>query len=488
MPLSARLVLVFVGLLTACGSRPPLPAPEHPLVRTLEAPELAKPPPLTAADPEHIEVASESAKLPNGLTLLVATQKHLPYVALSFATRGAGRFDGVCSPELLRLTARAVVEGGTIWTDGSVVEPLRVHGRGVDFEVAADHTHFDLSVLRESLPAGLTVLARTVQKPSFSGGLDPVRVHELDALKSSSDGVDSQLVKLGAAGSYGDDFAAQLVPSKLDAVREASDAAIRRCYEESIAPETSALIAVGDITLAELRELATPHFMSWPGTGRSLGAPAAAPEPTSNGLQVHWLVAGDSAQSRVVLLQPAPTQHQPDDEVPFALLSEIAVGATRSRSNNTLRHDRGVTYGLQPELIHGRSVGLLLVKVSFEINATADAIRSLLQTLEELQNKPVSETELKDAKRRFLYRVAFRVGSHEGLAKYLGELFSQGKDVSWLGQLERSLAAIQPADLQRVAKRYLRPGDTDLGVYGDWAMRNQLAFLGRVTTYRAALE
>jgi hypothetical protein len=39
-----------------------------------------------------------------------------------------------------------------------------------------------------------------------------------------------------------------------------------------------------------------------------------------------------------------------------------------------------------------------------------------------------------------------------------------------------------------VAKQYLRPSDTDLGVYGDSVMENELAFIGRVMTYHAELE
>ncbi|HTU58134.1 MAG TPA: hypothetical protein VMF89_06865, partial [Polyangiales bacterium] len=189
MSLSARLLVASVCLLAACASRTPLPLPEHPLARTVEEPVHAQPPPLTAAAAEQIDVALESATLPNGLTLLVATRRQLPYVALSLATRGAGTFESHCSPEVMQLTARAVVEGGTVWTDGKVVDPLRVHGRGIELEVAPEHTHFDLPVLRDALPAGLTVLARTVQKPGFSGGLDPVRVHEIDSLKRSTDGV-----------------------------------------------------------------------------------------------------------------------------------------------------------------------------------------------------------------------------------------------------------------------------------------------------------
>ena len=75
-----------------------------------------------------------------------------------------------------------------------------------------------------------------------------------------------------------------------------------------------------------------------------------------------------------------------------------------------------------------------------------------------------------------------------GLADYVAELFAQGKGPHWLDQLHSALDAIRPADLQRVAKQYLRPSDTDLGVYGDSVMENELAFIGRVMTYHAELE
>ena len=113
-------------------------------------------------------------------------------------------------------------------------------------------------------------------------------------------------------------------------------------------------------TLDELRALAEPLLGSWPRSGRAADKETPAPDLPSEGLTFHWLVTGDSLQATVVLLQPAPSQRESRDELPFALLAEIAVGPSRSRSNTRLRHEQGVTYGLRPDFIRARNFGMLL--------------------------------------------------------------------------------------------------------------------------------
>jgi hypothetical protein len=54
--------------------------------------------------------------------------------------------------------------------------------------------------------------------------------------------------------------------------------------------------------------------------------------------------------------------------------------------------------------------------------------------------------------------------------------------------LQAALDAVQPADLQRVAAQYLKPEDTNIGIYADSSLEGELAFLGRVQVYRAELK
>jgi zinc protease len=489
---TARVAACFAFLLGgACAARPPLPAPVLPLVASEDTPFRSQRPALPAADPPALP-ATEATTLANGLELRVVRRGGLPTVSVSLVSRAAGRLESCSSAEVVQLTARAVIEGGTRWTDGRIVEPPQVHGEGVNYSVHPDHTRFELSVLREALAGAVEVLARTVRYPAFAGGdLEPVLVSEARALQSASDNSSTLLLRLIATGSFGEPLAQRFVPIRVGEIQAARREAIERCYRQSFGPQHSALIAVGDVTLPELRVLAEPLLGSWAQPAiKEVRAQARAEsaQGRTDGRVVHWIATGDRPQAKVMILQRAPASSAVQDIMAYELLATLAVGSFRSRSNTQLRHDSGLTYGIQRNIIRGRTLGMLVVEADFETGELTRAIEGLLLLLDRLREEPVSAAELEHAKLLVEAELERRVSSNEALAQYASQLFAEGRSPDWLQSQRAALRAVEPTDLQRVARQYLNPRDIDIGVVGGVSLKNKLSGIGQLDTYEAALE
>lgn len=472
------LPLAAAGL--ACGAAPSLPGPVAPLVPTADEPFRSQRPAVAAS--EVIGAGSlpevQEAVLGNGLTLWVTRQPALPYVALSVVARGAGSLNDTTSAELIALTTRAMVEGGTLWTNGEAIDPPSVHGRGVSFAISPSHATFELPVLRPALAGGIEVLARTVHSPAWAGGdLDPIRLAELRWQQEVSD-VSNILMKLTVEGAYGAATAARFQPFDTRVIKSTPLDDVRRCHAAQFRPEQSALIAVGDVTLAEVRELATRAFASWP---RSVGAiGTAAPPRQAAGRQIHFLPTAESQQASLLLLQSAPASDHPQDELPFALLSEVAIGAFRSRANEELRNHSGLTYGLHPRSVRSPSLGLMAVEADIEASEITEAIEQLLGTFEALIAAPVSSDELERARRAYADTIERLASDNTTLANLLAQTFAANRPAHWLRDLPAALAAVTAQDLQRVARAYLDPNDVEIGVAGSATLANRLAFVGRL--------
>jgi len=417
----------------ACSGAPSLPGPMMPLVPTEDEPFRSERPAVAAS--EVIGAGSlpevQEAVLGNGLTLWVTQRPALPYVALSLVARGAG------------------------------------------------HATFDLPVLRPALAGGIEVLARTVLSPAWAGGdLDPIRLAELRWQQNVS-GLGNILMKLTVEGAHGAAAAAaRFEPFDTRAIKSAPFDDVRRCHAAQFRPEQSALIAVGDVTLAEVRELATRAFAAWP---RSVGPiPMTAPPRQSSGRQVHFLPTAEGQQASLLLLQSAPTSDHPEDELPFALLSELAIGAFRSRANEALRHHAGLTYGLRPRSIRSPGLGLMAVQAEVEASEITEAIEQLLGTFEALIASPVSNQELERARSAYADTVERSASGNTSLASLLAQSFADNHSARWLRDLPLALSAITAQDLQRVARAYLNPDDLEIGVAGSATLAPRLAFVGRL--------
>jgi zinc protease len=343
-----------------------------------------------------------------------------------------------------------------------------------------------LRVLDSSLGDGVMILGRTVRAPAFGrGNLDDVRLSELKRMQNASTSLGNGLFEVTLRAALGESVAAQLLGTNMDEVRRSRLEQVERCYRELFRPETSALIAVGDITLAELLPLAEHELGTWQA---ELPRPASPGQPPprhlSNRPRVHFIPQLSNGQSHVVLLQPAPASRAVRDELPFLLLAEIAAGAVSSRANLSLRHEAGITYGVEPRILSGPDLGLLMIEASFETSETVRAVADLQRMLQELRDAPVSEAELSLAKVALLAELERRSHDNQALAHYLASAFAEGRSATWLAALPGAIAAVTASDIQRVARSYLRPRQLEIGIAGPATQAAELEILGELELYR----
>jgi zinc protease len=468
----------------ACGTaRLPLPAPVVPLVSTQDLPLRTHPPQLPAAE---VAAAPEfqTVTLANGLSIWVLQRPGQQHVSLSLVERSLGDLRSTCSAEVTRLTARAIVEGGTIWLNGRTVEPPKINGYGVTWSSHNYGARFNLEVLRKSLDAGVLVLARTLRYPALAAGqLDPVRLMEMKALQNGSS-LRPLLTRLATGKTFGDAFAERYVPTRIELVHKADDAAIIKCYRENVVPDHSALIVVGDVTLAEVRELVSPLLGDWIRSGQPLPPVQKGAALAESGRMIHWVPSDErNPQASVVVVQPAPASEASNDELPFELLAQIAVGSFHSRSNTQLRHGAGFTYGVRPNLLVGPGFGLLTIAAEFETDNTGRAIESVLAMLEDLTKKPVTDGELNEAKQIYIASHNDRIHDDDRLVAWAGQLFELGRSPDWSNRVREQLQTITKEDLLRVAKKYLRPEHVDIAVHGPVRLHSELDAIGDVVPY-----
>lgn len=196
------------------------------------------------------------------------------------------------------------------------------------------------------------------------------------------------------------------------------------------------------------------HQFGWTGDpARPVFIPPAPAVPQYRGLKAPLLVANDAAP-RAYIMEAfrAPALSDPDYPA-FCVLFEIMNGMG-GRFFKTLRIQKGLVYSTQQGYSSRQKDG-----ASFRVNAQVDydkivpALEAIQSVIEELTQKPVSEDELRMAKKHYILGLRDAMQASDGVLS-LGE--------PWLANdlqpmhpqvLQAAIERVTPADVQRVARR-----------------------------------
>lgn len=236
-------------------------------------------------------------------------------------------------------------------------------------------------------------------------------------------------------------------------------------------PDLTTISVVGDLSPERVRSALEASFGSWRATGPKPDAHLMAIPPASGG---HDYIGTAANQVFIRLGQPALSRSNEDYDT-LAVLNQIlgGAGAFESRLWQELRQKRGLVYSVDSSLEAGADRGDLRVELNTSPERVVEAVGIVRQELRRLQDEPVSATELQEAKVRLIGNALLEEASTVGQAKQLLDIAVLRLPPDYYRTLNERFARITSADVQRVARAYLRPQslvEVYAGPSGPWAM------------------
>lgn len=235
-------------------------------------------------------------------------------------------------------------------------------------------------------------------------------------------------------------------------------------------PDLTTIAVVGDVTPDRVRRAVQAAFGGWTNDGPT---PSTAQPPLPAPHLAHAYVGTDANQVFVQLGQPAVARSSRDYDT-FSLLAQIIAGPGyfQSRLWQELRQKRGLVYGVNSVVKADRDRGDLEIILNASPQNVEPAIGIVRTQLQRLRTEPVTKTELEDAKIRLINAALLNEASASGQLDEISEIAQNHLPLDYYGTLAQRYAAITPADIQRVAKAYLRPDrliEVFSGPQGPWA-------------------
>lgn len=308
-----------------------------------------------------------------------------------------------------------------------------------------DYSVLSLACTRSSFDRSWRIFADVALKPAFTAeDVALVRDRHLAALRSEADDPDSYLQLLDDRVAFAGHPYANRPTGTVEAVSRITPQSLRAYHDRLFTTSQLLLVVVGDVEPATIRALAAASLAKLPpGSYKPVRAPALVfSEPTLN-------ITSQNLPTRYVqgfFAAPAP-----DDADIYPM--RIAVSILHDRVFEEVRVKRNLSYAPDAFLRSSQAnVGGLYVTA---VDAN-QAIQVMLNEVAKLQSRPVDADDIGQSLGQFLTNHFIAEETNAAQAGVLARYEISGGGWRNADLFIDKLRTVTPADVQRVAQKFLR--------------------------------
>ena len=390
-------------------------------------------------------------QLPNGLTVLVRENPEAPVVAYSLMVRMGTRTETPANAGISNLLQQMLVRGTEKLDGEQIAEAADRMGGGIDAYGDADYSEITATALSRNWQEMLDLIGDCVLRPTLPDGtIQAVRNFLVRQIRNRGDkpfdvAADRMRAALFGANPYAwDPLGRRESVEKLD--RSALIAYYRRYY----VPGQLVLAVSGDVKNAEVVTRVQQIFGTM-APGQVPMPPVPAP-PAMAASREAVVVPGAQAQIFMGALAPSLTD---PDHPPLKVLTALLGGGMASRFFSELRDQQALAYttlALYPSRVDTSAFVSILGTAPDNVPKAEPA---LAQQLERIRNQAATEEEVAVARAYVVGSQAMDRRTNARQAWYLAFYEIAGVGYEFLDRYAEAVKKVSPADVQRVAQKYL---------------------------------
>jgi hypothetical protein len=240
---------------------------------------------------------------------------------------------------------------------------------------------------------------------------------------------------------------------------------VKDWHRRTYSPANTTLLLVGDLTVAEARQIAQQALGSWSAPAVQL-PPVANPVQPAQGTRVILVDRPGSVQSGVWVGQAGMGYGDPA-YFPMLALSNVLGGAFKARINMNLRERHGWTYGAFTSFTPRAEVGTFAITSSVRTNATESAVAEAVREYRRMASEPVPAAELQSTVQNIVGSFPNTVQTVQGLTGRMEILLTYRLPLNFWSSYRERVAAVTAAELAQVGRQKLSANALTIVVAGD---------------------
>lgn len=417
---------------------------------------------LAMALPGVAAVDIQSVTSKGGITAWLLEDHSIPFTALNIRFLGGTSLDAPGKRGAINLMT-ALIEEGAGDLDAQSFAAGR-DGLAAQFSFRSDSDGITVSAqfLTENRDAALALLASALTSPRFDQtAIDRVRGQvlsgiEADAKDPATIAANRSRAAIFGAHPYGSD-----VSGTADSVQALTRDDILAAFQNSIARDRIVIAAAGDTTAAELATMLDTLLGGLPAKGAPM--PPRADAVFKAGITVQDF---PGPQSTVVFSQGGIRVDDPDF-MAASLVNEILGGGRfTARLMTEVREKRGLTYGIGTGLASMQLAETLDGSFQASNDKVAEAIEVLRAEWAKMAAGDLTQAEVDNAKTYMIGAYPLRFDGNGAIAGILVGMQINGFAIDYPKTRNDRIAALTLADVQRLARRLIRPDQLQITVVG----------------------
>jgi zinc protease len=370
-------------------------------------------------------------------------------------------------PGVASFVATLLNQGTTTRSAEDIATLVDSAGGFVGVGAGNELTFIQGAVIKDRTDVALALVADMAQHPAFSPAEVALqRRQALSSLQVSNDdpdyiaGVVFDRIVFGRHP-YG--RPGQGTVESIERITPADLAAFHRTW---FVPNNALLAIVGDLPVAEAFAAAERAFGTW---ARRDVPDVASAEPPPPARRVVVIDRPGSAQTEIRVGHLAFQRTHPD-YVAFDLAIRILGGEGANRLFGVLRSERGLTYGASADFNAFRTSGVVIAETDTRSSGTAESLRLMVDEFARLQRETVHPVELQGAQDFFAGNFPLSIETPGAIAEQVLTRLFYGQDLAEIDSSVERVTRVTTADIQRVARQWLKPDQLTIVLVGDAAV------------------
>ncbi len=399
---------------------------------------------------------TESVKLANGLRVLMLYDKSTPTVTLSGYIKAGSEFDPENKAGLAELVADNLLNGTKTKDVLSLAIALEERGVNLEFNASREGVRIEGDTLATDLPVLLHTLADAVQNPIFpSKDLELSRKQSLNAIEQELDDPAEVARRAFIQSIYPKNHPSYKLPTE-DSLRRIARRDVIEFKAKHYRPDRTILTIVGDFDPKKVRSLINQEFGNWKNQGEAPSVDYPTVSIPDSIVRVNSVLP-DKVQAIIYMGNTAINRQDSRYYAAFVLNQILGGDTLSSRLGAEVRDRQGLTYGIYSNFLAGKNSGTFLIEMQTSPEDANKAIATTRKLLEEINQKGVTEKEVKAAKLTAISNYIVSLANPDELAHQILMNEVYGLEHNELSYFTHKIDSITLTQVNQAARELLHP-------------------------------
>lgn len=421
--------------------------------------------PINPVQPVDVTPEYFETQLDNGLKVMVVSNTEVPFVSVMYGLP----YGAWCEqkPGTASLALSMLTRGTEQYTEEELAKALERRAIYLEGSAQMDTCSVSMNCLPEFLGEGMDFMSDVMLNPAFDpeefGKLQNQVATALQVREQSPEyKADLQLRKV----LFGEHPYARPADGKSGDIRTLTVEDVSEYWKTFARPENGVLIFAGDIEPGRAVELAKKTFGGWKNT-TALPALEVPAIPKDQDRTIYLINQPGSSQAQVRVGQLGITRHDQPEYFVSRIVSSYFGGSFNSRLNETLRVQKGLTYGAFAGFNAMKQAGYFSADTFTRTESVDETVKTIFELLENLAQTPPTDSELNDSKTYFSGSFLRQRETPQQIAGDIWLVESQNLSKAYYNKLYEGIRKTTKEDCVELVKDLIRPQKMAIVVVGN---------------------